>query len=249
MPPCYNSPQILYKYLDREGAEAFLAKPQLRFTDFRNLNDLFELVPGFELCSEEILDRKARDYVKQHPVAGIQESKQVIFRKALGRIDPRYVSRLLREAIAKLSDPMHICSLSEVSGSVSQWERYAERHTGMVFGINPSTPRFTYEKERTLLPIDYSICRPSFSMAAPTKDIEKIVTTKGKEWEYEKEWRLVTYDSPEPEILKSEEVLEVVFGFHCELDANPQSYPHLSRTKFFRAIPHYGEYRMDILRL
>jgi hypothetical protein len=65
--PSLPRPTILYKYLDAKGALAFLDRPQLRFSDWRNLDDLTEAVPGFRDLTPAVLEFAIIHQTKLNP--------------------------------------------------------------------------------------------------------------------------------------------------------------------------------------
>jgi hypothetical protein len=69
------------------------------------------------------------------------------------------------------------------------WAHYAKSHTGICLGFdvpNDMPKKMVYEPDRLKLLLD-----PAIPDDGPTRElIEKILTTKYKQWEYEDEWRL-----------------------------------------------------------
>src|SRR5271166_1783339 len=92
-----NQPPILYKYLDQKSAKAFLENPQLRhiaFSEFFKYDDICDSLPTF--C--ELSDSR----VESNAIEGAASEKEVIFKKALGKLKPEYLEQLMRDQISRV---------------------------------------------------------------------------------------------------------------------------------------------------
>jgi len=86
------------------------------------------------------------------------------------------------------------CCFSEQFNNVLMWSHYAEKHEGMVISYNPS---ILFWGEDYFKKVEYSDKRVSISLTDSDSNafVSKLITTKGKCWEYEKEWRLIKYNA------------------------------------------------------
>lgn len=114
-------------------------------------------------------------------------------------------------------------SLSETWHSPLMWAHYGKNHTGVCLGIEVSAGRamkVSYEPSRLQMMLDVS----KLETAVDDEIIRTVVTTKFKEWEYEREWRLLErLEYPDPdtglhylEFSPDFELQEIILGARCE---------------------------------
>jgi hypothetical protein len=100
-----------------------------------------------------------------------------------------------REVIYEaLNGNVGILSLSEIADHELMWAHYAERHTGFVLGFDERHPFFNRKRSENdefyyLRKVIYSDGPPSPSIADVTGD--KLLVSKGSQWAYEREWRML----------------------------------------------------------
>lgn len=89
-----------------------------------------------------------------------------------------------------------VCCFSETNLSILMWSHYADNHKGVC--IEFEFPEDSLEKSE-LSKVNYSNEFPKFkfddyrglSKEDVQKNIRQLITVKAKDWEYEKEWRLI----------------------------------------------------------
>ena len=186
----------LYKYLDSKGGLKMLYYRNLQFTNAARFNDPFD-------CHPALFDYSNVPATKNNwPPADFLQSK--------GEND-----------MINLRNRTWICCLSKVHDSLLMWSYY-NSHKGICVGLNVekvlqccqdmfvgTVPPYAEEvKYKEILPkIDYFKDHPMWN---------DLLATKAKEWEHEKEVRLIT-QSPGwlnevrtiPEELKNEESVDV----------------------------------------
>jgi len=89
-----------------------------------------------------------------------------------------------------------VLSLSERVDSLLMWAHYTQSHEGFVLAFDTAHPWFNRPRTpddpahlRQLLPVTYPRNRPSFPMEELFQ--RSWSTTKGDDWEYEREWRFI----------------------------------------------------------
>jgi hypothetical protein len=113
-------------------------------------------------------------------------------------------------------------SMSEHWQSPLMWAHYAKNHTGICLGIEVPDGRamkVSYEPERLKMVLDAI----SLETAVDDDIIRTVVSTKFKEWEYEREWRiLVRLGGADPEtglhyvdFSPDFELREIIAGARC----------------------------------
>jgi hypothetical protein len=144
--------------------------------------------------------------------------------------NPEDLFSQLQEQIASVG----IFSLSEICDDLLMWSHYADSHKGLCLGFEV-TDGSSLADESHFLPVNYSGAVPHLeeqfmtelsisvdkrgkfktgnriSFSEPT--LRATISTKGKEWDYEKEWRYVeesagAFNWPGP-------IVEIVFGLNC----------------------------------
>lgn len=226
-------PKLFYKYIRPEGAEVFLAKPQIHFTDWRKLDDLMEILPGAKPLTEVELDNEAaRESRERHlPFA--------LCRAMLAGLGQDYEwDRALRERFENQPCSLFINCLSARWNSGAMWALYAKEHTGIVFGVayQDMPPR-----ARALGKVNYSNQRPQLPMGKTDPVILlEAVRTKSVDWDYQEEWRS-TDGSGEVESLSPGAVSEIIVGCRAMpklIEQVNEFKRHSPKTRIFRAYPH-----------
>lgn len=248
-----NRPPVLYKYLDAKGAEEFLARPQLRHTAFDKLDDICDSFPAFSQLTQELSRQNAIARASRSSEKDIPFEKSVIFYEELGMLSPTYLEKLMRELISEGQGyTTCICSLVARPDSLAMWHQYAAMHRGIVFGIGSDLDRVIAGKRRFLMQVDYPADnnRPNIAFNDPKlTDIAHMFWTKGQDWSYQKEWRIIS-DNPETDYLECGEVKEVIFGYRYSSDKSEvMTRPLFKETEFFEAYPDSTQYQMARVRL
>lgn len=162
--------RILYKYLDIDGAITMFKNRTIRFTNATKVNDPFD-------CHPSLIDHSsAADGAPTKEWGDLMVETE--FHNA-----------------EKLRDTTWICSLSKTYQSLLMWTHYAQNHTGVCVGLNI---------EKVLKNTPPLFCMPALEPLVWDVQYEDIIqrpsnidpwqyqlSTKGKDWEYEQEVRLI----------------------------------------------------------
>ena len=108
-------------------------------------------------------------------------------------LDSRFYENVINDdGLKKLLSKVRIRSLSNIESSKASllWSHYADRHNGieMEYEIDIN---YLISKKIFLFPVEYSH-HITDSLYPQISDYGKSFFVKSKEWEYEKEWRMVT---------------------------------------------------------
>lgn len=120
---------------------------------------------------------------------------------------------LERHGISVEKCNVRVCSLSSTWSSNLLWSHYASSQEGIAIGLK--LPDQLTEVENVKINYDDNIPK-----ATPPISREKILLAlshKSKEWKYEKEIRLVTFDSSS-EYVENIQVEEIIFGLRSTKD-------------------------------
>mgnify|MGYP002515428849 FL=1 len=166
---------ILYKYLDIEGAKSMIKNQDLQFTNATQLNDPFD-------CHPKLID-----------YSNFSE-----FKRKGGIPKEWWIEKEENDAF-NLRNDTWLCSLSKINDSLLMWSHYCYSHKGLCIGLDIDKvmesvpPMFgTLYLHPLVVEVQYKnlIERPD------THNCKNNIHcyqwgTKGKDWEYEQEVRLV----------------------------------------------------------
>jgi hypothetical protein len=209
-----SQPSALYKYLDAEGAKAFLNAPQIRFKDWKDLDDSMEVIPGFRPFTESEIQALA---VKRSNETSTSVEKCAHYLRTMSLVDPIYLETQLREGLWAQASALFVCSLTTRPDSGAMWAHYAENHKGIAFGLGGVIKHLCTTTPCQLEQMTYSDQRPQITFPVVDREEQrKAIFTKCEDWRYQAEWRLVAH-SASTALLKISDVTEVILGFDvCE---------------------------------
>jgi hypothetical protein len=201
-----STPTSLYKYLSPSRATDVLTKLQIRFSQVSVMNDALEFKP----IIRGVADRESLERV-------IEERFRVLYPGRLEQIEqmlPREkAEKLIKESISKTADLAEanlqksiaiiyevndknfgILSLSEDPSNSLMWAHYADGGQGFLVEFDPTHSWFWGKREerddlRHLRRVSYAASRTEIYLLELTG--QDYLYTKGKEWEYENEWRII----------------------------------------------------------
>ncbi|HVO75515.1 MAG TPA: DUF2971 domain-containing protein [Ignavibacteriaceae bacterium] len=132
---------------------------------------------------------------------------------------PGWAMNVANEEFKDEQSKFGVCCFSETNLSILMWSHYADNHKGVC--IEFEFPENSPEKF-DLSKVNYCNEFPKFTIEdyrhllkeKIQNQIKQLITVKAKEWEYEKEWRLIHNDKNTfyPKILKIKSVLLGVRG-------------------------------------
>ncbi|MDX2370710.1 MAG: DUF2971 domain-containing protein [Colwellia sp.] len=127
----------------------------------------------------------------------------VMIAKKVIRDSPSDFNKKIKRKLSELLGALCVC---EVNNSLLMWAHYAKDHTGIVFGLDTNKlPREHYALQKVNYVKDFPSqdlkSTVSCYLGRPNQEeqgsqrIKEWMFTKSKEWEYEKEWRLLSNSS------------------------------------------------------
>lgn len=162
----------LFKYLDVDGALAMLSKGTLQFTNSYYFNDPFD-------CHPSLID--------------------------FSSVPPGMYGECLQDQIRRNNINTHtrirentwICSLSKINDSLLMWSHYANNHKGVCIELNMAHAihyldcRYGDIVHNVGVEVQYRDIVEKPDYFKDNRDyLNYQIATKGKDWEYEQEWRL-----------------------------------------------------------
>jgi hypothetical protein len=169
----------LFKYLDVTGALAMLSKGTLQFTNSFYFNDPFDCHPSLIDFSSDPGGR-------------------------YGDVFKDWIRAEKRNTHDRLRENTWICSLSKIKDSLLMWSHYANNHKGVCVELNMAhvikylDGRYGTVVNNVGIEVQYKdiVQKPDYFKNFQNYH-EYQISTKGKDWEYEQEWRLYIID-PSP---------------------------------------------------
>lgn len=234
-------PVILYKYLDAKGALAFLQHPQLRFSDWRSLDDLTEAVPGFRALTIDELEYAIAQEQERTPTVSPEKIRHWF--TVLNSADQQYLSREWRTLLKRPEyKHLHICSTSCRFNSGPMWSQYGQGHRGLVFGFKP-TKRLL--GDRIVAPVNYARNRPKIPFPlVDSKEMLRLMVTKSLHWKYQAEWRILSA-ADDTLSLGKEDLAEIIVGERASENVRALALEHREKSiPVFTISPHPADYRL-----
>jgi len=203
----------LFKYLHPDRIDV-LQGLSIRFSSPAVLNDPFELKPHLaRLSSPEYLEaaitRLLPDIAQQEfeklpsevqskiPINALRNMFLSLLPQTKLNIQTEIdtLVPMLQEVIArKFEELIGILCLSESADNLLMWAHYADSHRGFVIAFDENSPFFDRrvnadDELRHLRKVAYCPTRPSLTLA-DVNDFSPFMT-KGEDWTYETEWRMI----------------------------------------------------------
>lgn len=215
-------PKTLFKYrdYDLEYNRNSLFEFELYFPSANNLNDPYEGSIPFrynpdELSPEKIFLKQYNYCKAENPKWTEEQIHEFCFRNKDNVFDPENmekVDKLNRETICR---DFGILSLSSDPMNYLMWSYYTHSHTGFCLGYD--TVQLFNSCTATLSKVNYTDEIPKHSL---NEDIahfhQKQLSTKGKFWEHESEYRLIRIKGANS-ILKIEPVIITSIFLGCNM--------------------------------
>ncbi len=216
---------IIYKYLHPARISG-IQDCLIRFTQYGDFNDPFELNPHIDKLAEEneIKALVGRDFVKiieeqysKNPIISAFISKKAFIDLALTQEDSvknsvvgleKHFVKLLPGMLQKTANSLlGALSLSEICNHELMWSHYADEHKGFVVGFESSNQFFNQQKSsedelRHLRKIEYRDKPPIINLMKT--NATELFFVKSKKWEYEDEWRMVLPLSDATKVIKKD---------------------------------------------
>lgn len=225
---------ILYKYFPPARIASF-RDCLIRFTQYGDFNDPFELNPHINKLAEESAIKAIveRDFVKiieeeycKNPIISAFISKEDFISLAITHQESvkdavvgmeSDVVKLLPGMLQKTANSLiGALSLSEICDHELMWSHNAEEHKGFVVGFDSAHPFFNQQKSsidelRHPRKIEYRDRPPVINLMKTTG--MELFFVKSSRWEYEAEWRMLLPLSEATAIIKKDPYAIHLFKF------------------------------------
>lgn len=276
----------LFKYLHPDRIDVLLGK-SICFSSPAVLNDPFELKPHLAaLASPEHMESEIAllfpELVHEELEKLPSEVRSLVSAEALQELILRQLPQMKRNIqgmaemlTPKLQDVMArkfeeligILCLTESADNLLMWAHYADSHRGFVIEFDEYCPFFDRrvspdDELRHLRKVSYNAKRPSLTLAE-VEDFSSFMT-KGTDWQYEAEWRMIMPLEAASKIVKNgqqvvhlyefpaDAITSVILG--CRMDAQKKEKiqqvladsPHFEHVRCVEAEIDHEHYRVRV---
>lgn len=145
---------------------------------------------------------------------------------------------------------MGVLSLSESCTNILMWAHYSDNYSGFCIGFDRNDDSGNILGQYSnCIPVNYVKQIPKYQpieLMDKTK-VANILTTKSDQWEYEKEWRLLTAHGNEENILPGP-ITEIIFGERLS-ESDRRSIKNILKNsvKYYFAVRTNDQYSIKIV--
>ena len=210
-------PKIVYKYLDSIGGRLALHEHTIKYTSIRHFNDPFECMFGFfspadverflaeaeaarsNRCKWDVFCNIYRDIIPYKPIE--RENLRCKPNGELLRLLDKRYDGAQKRLLPGFGKTIGVASFSDRKDSILMWSHYAQQHKGIVIGYDTACFRSILPDGAgaALYPVEYVDTRIEIPLSSdvPWGTLDRLATTKYRDWSYEHEWRSVFLDTDE----------------------------------------------------
>lgn len=261
--------EILFKY--RSWKEDFhkrvLTERKIFFTSPRHINDPFDCkIPiNFYDMPIEVAKRRIRRYVRsQSHLTRIEkafEYNSLLHDFEKDKNDPDLREQQRERSLSHMEKDFGIFSTSEIADDILMWSHYADKHRGYCVGLNLDLLMSAVREwcrsrgvSFNIFPVIYQSQYQELVFGTEPEDIivlNKALSTKAEQWQYEKEHRLILNGATDVEIVLPVGVIrEVIIGANTSDQDRGEITDAIkvtdSEIKVYKARLHPNDYALKI---
>jgi hypothetical protein len=248
---------LLYKYRSlgdqwgRSAAEDIILHNRIFWQSPDKFNDPFDCNPHFIFGRSEKDRRGFRKRALSH-MKGVPRHVRLAKRRELEAVPPERSAEILSEGFKQWMAESAVTCFSRVNDSLLMWAHYANSHSGVCFEFQERLPPDTF----LAFEVDYVEERPEVDATSfrETEVFRQAVLTKGTQWSYEREYRMIEYREKAGYREFPSDVLKgVIFGHRISSEDRDfvmkliEQRPHA--LELYEAVPNGRFFRMDIRKL
>jgi len=229
------------KYMTINRTKNFLCSSELYFSNYEKFNDPFEFSSILEdLCTTD---------------------KKLIFYKQIGVPDLLLNDAILngdsiiKDAINEVNKEMGVLCGTNNENNLLMWAHYADSHKGtfLLFDISKDPDVFFYPQkviyDNDVIHLDYIK-----EQLGNRENLIKLLFHKSKDWEYEKEIRIVDMKYNGPKKVKKDALAKIIFGCRTSdsdiIDIEKACKNHkFNNVRFYKAEKDKQKYQLDVTPL
>lgn len=255
-----NIPQPLFKYRiwNDEYQKRLLTHNEVYLASADQFNDPFDASIPYrfkdeELTPENIYLKLLETGRRESPDLSEEILQQQCYKRQYSGVfeSGQYWKEQYDDFKKNLNENFGILSLTSKNNNLLMWSHYAVSHTGFCVGIDKFALFKTIEGQ--LGPVIYSNQFPKIGIFDKSEEgLNRILTTKSVEWQYEEEFRISKiYSAKKVYNLPNEAILEIILG-NKMTEENKQEIIGIANQKFpsaklFQSQINLEEFKLEMI--
>jgi hypothetical protein len=183
-------PPLLYKCCAfNEWTPRIFQNNELYFRSPNDFNDPFDSIVKFiSKGSRQQRKRVFEDNWQRNDLDLSRRQRQTLTKHYKTQRGSDELAGELEDRLETIRRQAGMCCMTEKKDDILMWSHYAGRHSGFCLEFRTDDPFFSNAR-----PVSYSGTLPCANVLLPGLDevTTKGLLTKAKEWEYEREWRII----------------------------------------------------------
>lgn len=220
-------PEILYKYrCVNDNSISMLSNNQIYFSSPLDFNDPFDCLAKenrFDNFDESSVEDFAKFFYNVQPEDFSTDKNQQLILELKNHPDIQKINKENNSNLMNFIQKLGVLSLSERNDSILMWSHYADNHKGFCIGLKGNLGfdhdkliKVKYEKVRYRRVfsewLELQLDKEKFLDKAE----EELVCTKYDDWNYEKEWRIVSSAGKGVRTYPAHVIDRIIFGLHMQ---------------------------------
>lgn len=240
-------PKILYRYRSFPGEGKHLRLNKIWFAAPHSFNDPFDCRIPFEIEESSPMQiRRALEVAtaQRNPELNRKGRRKTVKERVRNfnrnRRNPERMQKIKDDMVTSMNERFGILSLTEDPENILMWSHYAQKHEGYCIGFDTKrlmdSLRVYANRSRNsfiLLPVEYQEDYPRLVLDDSIERIEilnRMLTIKSMQWEYEKEYRLIINGESNFELdIPSEVITTVMLGARTSERMKGRMYRYLDK--------------------
>ena len=173
-------PRYIYKYMSLESFIEMVTQQTLYFATPIIYNDPFDT--KVDIIYESTLEKK-KDFWKTF-------GREDDFADRMEEVPNPILKTMIDEAYTDVLSKFRVCCFCQGFDNILMWSHYSNMHKGVCVKFD----RAKDELFNDVMPISYNEQLPKYNLVEGTlEDVRRTIYIKSKDWEYEKEMRIVKH--------------------------------------------------------
>jgi hypothetical protein len=208
---------FIFKYCSLSTAVKIIEDQSLKFSNPKSFNDPFDCdIDLLEFNFSEKGIEIDQDLEKLKVALLVQYGKEKS--ELVNKLSNSRFESIYRNSQLKKIDKSSVCCFSLDYSNKVMWSHYSDQHKGvcLIFDLDCEEPFLDFNSERiTQGFVNYKDYEPINYLSSKRNGIIRLFLTKSKDWEYEKEFRIMIFDESGLFKFKKEFLKGVILGLRA----------------------------------
>lgn len=187
---------FIFKYCSLSTAIKIIEDQSLKFTNPKSFNDPFDCdIDLLEFNFSEKGIEINQDLEKLKVALQVQYGKDKS--ELIDKLTNTRFESIYRNSQLKKIDKSSVCCFSLDYSNKVMWSHYSDHHKGvcLIFDLDFEEPFLDFDSKRVTQGfVNYENYEPINYMSSKINGIVRLFLTKSKDWEYEREFRIMIFD-------------------------------------------------------